>query len=78
MIPDNKIRINITLEKKLFDKIGEIADMYGISKSKLCAFWIGQGYVATNEAFKAIKNLPQEYIKQLNAQDQDEKNEKEP
>lgn len=77
MIPDNKVRINITLERGLYDNIGEIADMYGLPKSKLCAFWIGQGYAATHEAFKAIKDLPEDYLRYLSDKTENQ-NEKEP
>lgn len=63
MIPENKIRVTCTIERKLWDGIGELAEMYGMPRAVLCSFWISQGYVGTAEALKAIKDLPVDYVK---------------
>lgn len=65
MVPKNRVRISCTIDKKLWDGIGEVAEMYGIPKANICAFWIGQGYASTGEAFKAIKDLPVDYVKRI-------------
>ena len=65
MIPENRIRISCTIDRKLWDKIGELAELYGMPKAVLCAFWISQGYVGTAEALKAIKDLPVDYVKKF-------------
>ena len=53
------MRIQVNVNDDLVKQIDEYAEMMGISRSALCATFIGQGVLGYNKSFKIIDDLRQ-------------------
>lgn len=58
------MRLQITVNDDLVKKIDKYAKMIGISRSAMCALWIGQGVVGYEKADELISNNTIEFLKE--------------
>ncbi len=58
------MRLQITVNDDLVKKIDKYAKMIGISRSAMCALWIGQGVVGYEKANELINNNTIEFLKE--------------
>ena len=49
------MRVQVNLNDELVKKIDEYAKMIGITRSSLCAVYIGQGVLGYDKAFEMIE-----------------------
>lgn len=57
------MRLQITVNDDLVKKIDKYAKMVGISRSAMCALWIGQGVVGYEKAEQIMNNNTMEFLK---------------
>ena len=51
------MRLQVNVSDELVKQIDKYADMMGISRSALCATFIGQGVLGYNKSFQLIDSL---------------------
>ena len=51
------MKVQVTMNDNIVKRIDEYANMLGISRSSLCAVWIGQGLMSYDKSFKLIDNV---------------------
>lgn len=56
------MRLQITVNDDLVKKIDKYAKMIGISRSAMCALWIGQGVVGYEKADELISNNTMKFL----------------
>lgn len=50
-------RINIGISSDLDDRLNKISQMYGMSKSALCVYFIGQGVTSIETAYNRFQSI---------------------
>lgn len=50
-------RINIGLSSDLDDRLNKISQMYGMSKSALCVYFIGQGVTSIETSYNRVQSI---------------------
>lgn len=50
-------RINIGLSFDLDERLNKISQMYGMSKSALCVYFIGQGVTSIEAAYNRVQSI---------------------
>lgn len=58
-------RINIGVSEDLNDRLEKISKMYGMSKSSLCAYFIGQSVAAVELTYQRVETIGLEDIKNM-------------
>lgn len=59
------MKLQITVSDELVEQIDNYAKMMGISRSALCATWIGQGVMTYNKSYQMIDNLQEQFRKNM-------------
>lgn len=62
MVKKDNVRVTMTLSRDLVNNIDMVAEKYGLSRASICSYWIGQGCVATMQAWEALKALPEKML----------------
>lgn len=59
-----KLQVNVSDE--LVEKIDIIAKALGVSRSSLCAIWIGQGALGYEKAFDTLERMGNNSVSEFN------------
>lgn len=59
------MKLQITVADELVEQIDNYAKMMGVSRSALCAIWIGQGVMTYNKSYQIFDNLKEQFNKKI-------------
>lgn len=62
VVRGDKVRFMISISEDLFEKMEMVSKKYGLTKSGLCAYWIGQGCHATLEQWETLEKMPEKMV----------------
>ena len=58
------MKLQISVNDEMVHKIDTLAKALGVSRSALCAIWIGQGLMGFNQAQELVKELGPKLVEQ--------------
>ena len=58
------MRLQITINDEIVKKIDKYAKLIGVSRSAMCATWIGQGVMGYDKANELINGQTVEFLKE--------------
>jgi predicted transcriptional regulator len=58
------MKLQISVNDEMVHKIDTLAKALGVSRSALCAIWIGQGLMGFNQAQELVKELGPKIVEQ--------------
>lgn len=61
----NTTRVNIALSLTLIERLDNIAELLGMTRSQLCTYFIGQGCISYETSLATIGQLGQDIAQQL-------------
>ena len=59
------MRLQITINDEIVKKIDKYAKLIGVSRSAMCATWIGQGVMGYDKANELINGQTVEFLKDV-------------